>query len=238
MTDVLRPHPDLIARADRALVRTVDSLSDREYAEASHLPGWSRAHVIAHLALNAEGLAGVLHGAHLGSPRPMYASPEARDADIDELAGSDPAAVRERFLAATGQFSEALEAMHDADWEARFERTPGGPEFALANVPLMRLREVEIHHADLDAGYSARDWPADFCEILLESMTKRPYPAPFRVRPSDLDREWVYGTGDDGVGNGPLVTGTAAALGWWLTGRGNGEGVSSDSDELPEVEAW
>ena len=46
--------------------------------------------------------------------------------------------------------------MHEADWAGRFERTPGGPDFALANVALMRLREVEIHHADLGAGYSAR----------------------------------------------------------------------------------
>jgi maleylpyruvate isomerase len=238
VTDVLRPHPDLIARADRAVVRTVDSLSDPQYAEASQLPGWTRAHVIAHLALNAEGQAGVLHGAHLGRPAPMYASQEARDADIDELAGSEPAALRERFLAATGQFSEALEAMHGPDWEGTFERTPGGPGFALVNVPLMRLREVEIHHADLDAGYSAHDWPADFCAILLESMTKRPYPAPFRVRPTDLDGEWAYGTADEGAGAGPVVTGTAAALGWWLTGRGTGADVSSDSHDLPEVEAW
>ena len=99
--DVPRPDPDTIARADRALVRTVDALSDPQYAEPSQLPGWTRAHVVAHLALNGEGLAGVLHGAHLGQPQPMYASPEARDADIEELAAAAPDELRERFLAAT-----------------------------------------------------------------------------------------------------------------------------------------
>ncbi len=83
--------------------------------------------------------------------------------------------------------------MHEPDWDGRFERTPGGPDFALANVPLMRLREVEIHHADLDAGYTAADWPEGFRVVLLDSMTKRSYPAPFTVRPSDLDRTWHYG---------------------------------------------
>ncbi|HSF36547.1 MAG TPA: maleylpyruvate isomerase N-terminal domain-containing protein, partial [Nocardioides sp.] len=78
MIDVPRPDPDTIARADRALVRTVDALSESQYAEPSQLPGWTRAHVVAHLALNGEGLAGVLHGAHVGRPAPMYASPEAR----------------------------------------------------------------------------------------------------------------------------------------------------------------
>ena len=234
MTDVLRPDPDLITRADQALVRTVDALSDHEYAQPSQLPGWTRAHVVAHLTLNAEGLAGVLHGAHLGRPRSMYASPEARDADIAELATAEPAELRERFLAATAQFGQALEAVGENDWDGRFERTPGGPDFALGNVALMRLREVEIHHADLDAGYSADDWPEDFRAILLESMTKRPYPAPFSVRPTDLDRTWHYGEG----GGGPVVTGTSAALGWWLTGRGSGEGLTSDAGALPEVESW
>jgi maleylpyruvate isomerase len=190
--------------------------------------------VVAHLALNAEGLAGVLHGAHVGRPQAMYASPEARDSDIDDLAAEAPAEVRERFLAATGRFAEALEAMADGDWEGRFERVPGGPDFALVNVPLMRVREVEIHHADLGAGYSAEDWPSDFTLVLLESMTKRSYPAPFSVRATDLDRTWHYGKGEGGA----LVSGTSTALGWWLTGRGTGEGLSSDATDLPRVESW
>ena len=166
----------------------------------------------------------------------MYASPEARDADIEELAAAAPADLRERFLAGTARFGEALAAMHETDWDGRFERTPGGPDFALRNVTLMRLREVEIHHADLGTGYTPDDWPDDFRAILLESMTKRPYPTPFDVRPTDLDHTWHYGQGD--AGNGPVVTGTSAALGWWLTGRGSGEGLTSDSNDLPEVETW
>jgi maleylpyruvate isomerase len=232
--DVPRPGPDTIARADRALVRTVDALSSSEYAEPSQLPGWTRAHVVAHLALNAEGLAGVLHGAHVHQPQPMYASPEGRDADIAELATADPADLRERFLASTAHFARALAAMHEDDWDARFERTPGGPDFALVNVPLMRVREVEIHHADLGAGYAASDWPVGFRVLLLDSMTKRPYPQPFTVRPTDLDRTWHYGDGE----GGPTVSGTSADLGWWLTGRGSGTGLTSDTTDLPEVESW
>jgi maleylpyruvate isomerase len=234
VTDVARPSPEMIDRADGALVRTLDSLTDAELAGASLLPDWTRAHVVAHLALNAEGLAGVLHGAHLGRPHPMYASPEARDADIADVAASGPAERRDRRQAATGQFAEALAAMHEHDWDGRFERTPGGPDFALVNVALMRVREVEIHHADLGAGYSPADWPAAFRVLLLDSMTKRPYPAPFDVRPTDVDRTWHYGEG----AGGPLVTGTSAALGWWLTGRGAGEGLVTDAGTLPEVQSW
>lgn len=225
---------DLIAGADQALVRTVDGLADEAYAEPSLLPGWSRAHVVAHLTLNAEGLAGVLHGAHLGQPRTMYASQAARDSDIADLASVAPAELRERFLASIGLFGEALGAMGDDDWDGRFERTPdAGSDIALASVPLMRLREVQIHHADLDAGYTADDWPAGFRTVLLDSLTRFPSP-PLEARPTDVDRTWRYGEGS----GGPVVTGTSAAIGWWLTGRGNGEGVTSDSGELPEVESW
>ncbi|KRE92573.1 hypothetical protein ASG76_16535 [Nocardioides sp. Soil774] len=234
VTDSAARAADLIAGADRALVRTVDALAGPEWGEPSLLPGWTRAHVVAHLALNAEGLAGVLHGAHVHQPQPMYASPEARDADIAELAADDPADLRERFLGATAHFERALAAMHEDDWDGRFERTPGGPDFALVSVPLMRVREVEIHHADLGAGYAAGDWPEAFRVLLLDSMTKRPYPQPFSARPTDLDRTWHYGDGE----GGPTVSGTSADLGWWLTGRGTGAGLTSDTTDLPEVESW
>jgi maleylpyruvate isomerase len=225
---------DLLAAADQALIRTVDGLADAAYAEPSLLPDWSRAHVVAHLTLNAEGLAGVLHGAHLGRPTTMYASSEARNGDIAELATAEPAELRERFLASIGRFGDALDAMVDADWDGTFERTPdAGTEIRLANVPLMRLREVEIHHADLDAGYAAADWPTGFRTVLLDSLTTFAS-QPLEAWPTDLDRTWHYGEG----GGGPVVTGTSAAIGWWLTGRGNGEGVTSDSGDLPEVESW
>ena len=82
--------------------------------------------MVAHLALNAEGLSRVLVGAHTGQPATMYDSPEARDTDIDELAAAPVPDVRSRLLAATTSFEQALEAMHAKDWEVRFERTPGG----------------------------------------------------------------------------------------------------------------
>ena len=225
---------ELIRPADHSLVRTVDGLPESAWAEPSLLPGWTRGHVVAHLALNAEGLARVLTGAHTGRPAAMYDSPEARDSDIDELATAPVADARSRLLAGTTSFGQALEAMHEQDWEGRFERTPGGPSFTLATVPLMRVREVEIHHADLGAGYSPSDWPAEFAVLLLESMTKRPYPAPFTVQTTDAGRAWSYGEGD----GGPQVRGASADLGWWLTGRGSGEGLACDADALPRIDPW
>src|SRR3954454_11768831 len=90
---------DLLQEANQRLVRGVDALHGDDWAAPSLLPGWTRSHVVAHLTLNAEALAGALDGASRGEPVPMYASQEARDADIEELAGADAADLRERLLA-------------------------------------------------------------------------------------------------------------------------------------------
>ena len=56
----------------------------------------------------------------------------------------------------------------------------------------MRLREVEIHHADLGLGYTAADWPTDFVVLLLDSRADAATTARrFTARATDLDRTWV-----------------------------------------------
>jgi len=225
---------ELLHESTQRLVRTVDSLPDAAFAEPSGLPDWTRAHVVAHLTLNAEGLSGALTGVVQGEPTPTYRSQETRDEDIKRLAAAEPSELRDRLLAATTGFADAVAAMPEDAWGAEIERVPGGPVFRAGAVPGMRLREVEIHHADLAAGYSRADWSPAFATLLLDSMTKRAsWSQPFRARPTDVDGVWEFGEG------GPTVTGTAADLGWWLTGRGSGEGLTSDSGgELPGIGAW
>ena len=224
---------ELLHESTQRLVRTVDSLPDEAFGEPSGLPEWSRAHVVAHLALNAEGLAGALNGLVQGEPTPMYPSQDARDEDIAKLAGADPGVLRTRLLGATTELADALAAVPDDALGTPIERVAGGPTFRAGAVVGMRLREVEIHHADLDAGYSRADWSPGFAKVLLDSMARRPsWSKPFRVSPTDLDGTWTFGE------DGPTVSGTAADLGWWLTGRGSGEGLTSDNGELPGIGAW
>ena len=82
---------ELLPDATQRLVRTVDRLDDKALAAPSGLPAWTRAHVVAHLALNAEGMAEVLHSRIEGRPTTMYRSDEARSGDIEELAAADRA---------------------------------------------------------------------------------------------------------------------------------------------------
>lgn len=226
---------DLLPEATRRLIRTTDGLDDAAYAAPSLLPGWSRAHVLAHLALNAEGLAGALAGIGEGRSVPMYLSSEARDADIEELASEVPAAVRARLLGACTDLADAMTAIPADAWATLVERVPGGPTFPAAAVPDMRLREVEIHHADLAAGYDRTAWPPAFTALLLDTAQGRHGGEPgFTAYATDLDRTWSFGS----FGPGPTVSGTAADLAWWVTGRGGADGLTSDSGELPQLGTW
>jgi len=220
--------------ATRRLIRTVDAMADFQFAEPSLLPGWTRGHVVAHLTLNAEGLSGALEGVREGRSVPMYASQEARDGDIEKLSGLAPSQLLERFLASTTQIHHAVVELPDELYGGRIERTPGSERvFTAGRVGEMRLREVEIHHADLDLDYTFSDWPTSFTELLLDSRAKVHDEAPFTANAADLARSWAFGEGD-----GPTVTGPGSALAWWATGRDPGDLLSSDSGDLPTQEAW
>jgi maleylpyruvate isomerase len=224
----------LLPDATRRLIRTADGLSDEAYAKPCGLPGWTRGHVLAHLALNAEGLAGALGGIVDSERVPVYHSQEVRDRDIDRLAAAGPSVIRNRLLGATTDLADALDSLPDDQWDTTIDRVPGGRTFTAGDVPGMRLGEVEIHHADLAAGYSRGDWPAAYVLVMLDGRSEKGVSADtsFHVRATDLDRLWRFGEG------GPTVSGTGADLGWWLTGRGTGEGLASDSGTLPQIGKW
>lgn len=221
---------ELLPDATRRLIRTADALDDGAYAEPSGLPGWSRGHVLAHLALNAEGLAGALGGVVEGHRVPMYPSQEERDGDIEELAAREPSIIRGRLLGACTDLADALAAVPADAADTTIDRVPGGWTFTVADVSSMRLREVEIHHADLGAGYDRSDWPTEFCVVLLDSLRARGADEPFVAEATDADRRWEYGAA------GPTVRGSVADLAWWVTGRGTGEGLTTDG-ELPTIGA-
>jgi len=225
-------------QSEQHLLRTVDSLRGDQWSESSVLPGWTRAHVVAHLALNAEGFARAVDGVAHELAVPVYDSNERRDADIDELAQADPPEIRERLFGAAQRLRDALASLDADQWDEQVMRVPGGPAWLVAELPGTRRREVEIHHVDLDAGYTCAEWPLDFAEHLLDAMAKRVRPPEaFEIRPHDSPRTWVLGE-DEAEYPVPVVTGAAADLAWWLTGRPVGDTVSSSRGELPVIEGW
>lgn len=221
----------VLVEATRRLVRTVDGLSDEALAGPSLLPRWSRAHVVAHLALNAEAMSGVLRGLAVGEPVPMYPSREQRDADIDELSRAGSSELRDRFLASCTRFQDAFEHLPDAAWAGEFRRTPGTEPLPASQLPAMRLGEVEIHHVDLDAGFAVADWPEPFLDATFQRAVRD------RAAEASMTLHTPQGDVPVGSGVGPVVSGSRAELTWWLLGRGDAAGLTGDP-EIPTLGPW
>lgn len=206
-----------------ALLATVDAMSAEDLAAPSQLSGWSRGHVLAHIAGNAEGLGRRARSVIDGVPRSMYESPETRDGDI-ECRSTRSIAQHRLALAAThddlvSDFAGLLEGSLDDELELR-----GGLMIRIGDFPLLRLQEVSIHHADLGVdGYTWRDWPNELPAWVLPRAT-RMFSArgEFPVAWIEVDGERLAISGDDGPG----LVGSAREMLAWIIGRAPGEGLT------------
>lgn len=206
------------------LLAEADRLTDDGLRGPSTLPGWTRAHVIGHLARNAEALGRLAAWARTGVPTPMYADREQRAAEIETSAALPPAELRRQLKATAAELDDALAALDTTTWQAEV-RSALGRTIPAAEIPWMRVREVWLHALDLDAGATFADLPADVVDTLLDDVTgalsARPHCPAVRLAPTDRDRTWTVGPpgvvttpGDSEVAEAP-----AAELLAWVTGR-------------------
>ena len=215
------------------LLAAVAQLDDATAAKPSLLPGWTRGHVLAHLARNADALLNVL------GDRPMYLSAEARDADIERDAHRSAAALREDLRDGALRLDGAFAAQTEAAWERTVELRNGVTDVA-NSLPFRRWIEVELHHVDLGIGYGLDDLPGRFVERELANMARRfsghpGVPVSVELRTED-GGSWHTGA-PEGVDGGTLVVaGSPTALVGWLTGRSTGSGLSA-SEPLPVLPA-
>lgn len=227
------------AAATERLLSVVGNLDDTVVRGPSLLPGWSRRHVLAHLARNADALTNLLTWARTGVEHPMYTSREDRDAAIELGAARGYLVITEDLGAASARFAAAAEALPEAAWSASLT-TAQGKRIAAWEVPWFRMREVWLHLVDLDAGVGYDALPVDVLERLLDDVTAefdgRPGVPPLAVDvtlPDGRGRTWPVNAG--GAQDPPTVAGDAAAVLGWLTGRGDGAGLRG---ELPALPAW
>ena len=142
----------------------------------------------------------------------MYESDEQRDGDIEELAGGQQADLRDRLLAATTQFTEAVQAMDERAWAGNFSRTPGTDPIPVATSRRCddaRSRSTMPTSARSTRGRTGRT--TSWSSSSTSSASTRPRPV--RSRRTRRPRPLVGGRWP----RRPTVTGTGADLGWWLT---------------------
>ena len=161
---------DQIDDATQRLLSSARVLAEPDLRAPSLLPGWTRAHVLAHLARNADALRNVLVGAGSGEERPPYDSQDAREADIEHGAGLGAKELMTDLADAAMAFRYVTRRLPDQAWEFPVRMLDSGP-FPAAGLLTRRLVEVELHHCDLGTGYGPGDWPAAFAAMdLAEPM--------------------------------------------------------------------
>ncbi len=165
-----------IDAATQRLLQTVEQFSQRDVERASLLPGWTRGHVLTHVAQSADAMRNLLVWARTGVPTAAYASQEARDTAIEAGARRGAAALLAELSASAGRFRAEATTLPEEAWQQPV-RVLSGAEFPAAQLLDRRLVEVELHHTDLDAGYDPQQWPAAF--------TVMPLPEPMRTQRED-----------------------------------------------------
>ncbi len=213
-------------------------MGDDAFAAPSRLPDWTRAHVLTHVARNADAMVNLIRWARTGTPTPAYESREQRDADIASGAKRAPAEIRADVIASSDRLAAVVRETPAQAWSAIVQSTRGGP-IPASDILWARAREVWIHAVDLDAGASFADLPRPMLHELLTDVTgtlsARPDFPRLLLAPTDEQRRWAVGEGEGAI----EVRGPVAELAAWLLGRSKGRDLrTAQGTRPPKLPAW
>jgi maleylpyruvate isomerase len=135
----------LLAHETSLLMRTAAGLDDESIRVPSLCEGWTRAHVLTHIARNADALGNLVSWAVTGTPRAMYDSPEARDADIAAGSTRGPRRSSPTSEDSAARFAAAAPVWPGAPEQVEVEMR-GGHKVLGGQLPTLRLMEVVFHH--------------------------------------------------------------------------------------------
>jgi maleylpyruvate isomerase len=215
-----------------------EAWTDAQVRAPSLLPGWTRGHVLTHIARNADGIARAMSGALRGEIVPRYPGGRAgRDADIEAGATRTHAELVADVRESAERLARVIDAVAAADgWELPTE------DLKVGEYVLGRWREVEVHRVDLAGSYTAEQWPTEFVAYLLPEVAAgldARATVPMRVTvtpergtvPELASRVWTVDEGDRVEVGGPDW-----ALLAWLIGRP--EAAAGLLGAPPEVLPW
>lgn len=165
----------LLARRGQAFfARKLNELRDEEFARASTVPGWTRAHVIAHAGYHARAIARLVEGARTGSPTPMFDSPDQQREEIEFGATLPTEALRNLAAHAAVHLNVEWRDLPEDAWSTSVDL--GGRVVPVSATVGERAREVWIRAIQLDNGASAADLPVEVRERILRGTDLRSIP--------------------------------------------------------------
>jgi maleylpyruvate isomerase len=230
----------LLARRGQAFFsRKLNELGDDEFDEPSLLPGWTRAHVAAHVGLNARALTHLTEWAATGVETPMYSSPTERQDDIEFAATLPIQAIRNLSAHAAVHLNVEWRDLTREAWTHEI-RTAQGRVMPVSETVWMRTREVWLHAVDLDNGASVAQFPPRLLDLLLEDLTTvwrrkwKPGSTNVRLEPSDRATTFLVDPDTEPM----VVRGSAADLVAWGVGRGNHNARTARGEEPPTAPEW
>ena len=156
------------AESHQRLLQSLDALTDDQCREPSALPGWTRGHVLSHLARNAESHVHVLQCAARGEVGEQYVGGAKARKEGIELHAHDSAkslvnAVRKSIYALEGQWA----ATNSEGWQGHGVNSAGAT-IAMSDIVFLRWREVEVHHADLVLDFTFANWDSTYVRYELD----------------------------------------------------------------------
>jgi maleylpyruvate isomerase len=196
--------------------------SEDDVRAPSLLPGWTRGHVLTHIARNADSITRTLSGALRGEVVARYpGGQEGRAKDIEAGAGRHVTELLADVTESAERLDRVIGAVHDAGgWDLVTEKEQ--PAWRWLH---QRLQEVEIHRVDLAGTYTADRWPPSLVVRALPRVAETlPERAEEAVRvevtaEASVAPDYVGAVWDAGSGEPVDVRGPDWAVLAWLTGR-------------------
>ncbi|MGW4884472.1 maleylpyruvate isomerase family mycothiol-dependent enzyme [Streptomyces murinus] len=185
----------------------VADLDEAAFSADSPLPGWTRKHLAAHVAANADALCNLVHWAATGEERPMYASAGERAAGIAKGPTLSAEELRGWLTASAARLAEGLDALADERWQHEVV-TAQGRTVPATELPWMRAREVCVHAVDLGTGITFADLPDGFLTALAAEVRDKRALAGLPAGPLPQVAAWLTGR--------PHSLADAPQLGPWL----------------------
>jgi maleylpyruvate isomerase len=224
---------DDVRRSAARLGATLDTLTNTQAREPSTLPGWTRGHVITHLARSADAYWWLLTVARTGTEPGPRADAAALDRALREGSRRDATDLVADLRRSLDRLFDEAAVMPAERWSTLVTALAGWRHPAWYTLHRAR-RELETHHTDLNLGYTTANWPNGYVTWALDdtitTLAARDFPVA-GIEATDLDLSWTLAP------TGPTVTGPGHAILAWLTGRGTDTRLVSDLP-LPTPPKW